>query len=334
MIGSKIDLSILVVGYNSATFLPPCLTSVSEAIDSRPYEILFVNNGTDNSEELVSAAFPAVKVLPSRGNVGFAAGNDYLADHAVGKWLLLLNPDTRLYSGALATLLETAEENPQFAVFGGVTVSQDGTPEARAELELPNLATLLRGLVGWTRRVGADDPTGEVLPVDALSGGFMMVRHDCWKQLGGLDKSFFLYAEELDFFKRLKDAGGRAAQVSAQPRLSRFRKWRRLLTEPHSVHGYGQCSLFSQAFLAAICVCLHFSHVGHNDEALCGRTDLGGSKRTLCACFQRFRARGAGAVDLDVGLQFARFRSAQELLISRLGSKQPQRDDEEDKCKM
>jgi len=209
----ELDLSILVVGYNSASYLTECIGAVHSAVSSYSWEVLFVNNGTDVSEELITAKFPEVRVLASIGNVGFAAGNNYLAKHARGRWLLLLNPDTRLYPEALDMLLDTAKEHPQFDVLGGITMGQDGEPDAAARLQLPSFASLLRVLL-----IGHPQPKkfaggSKVLKVDALNGGFMMARRDRWQALGGLDEGFFLYAEELDFFKRLKDAGGQAALV-------------------------------------------------------------------------------------------------------------------------
>lgn len=208
------ELSILVVGYNSASYLPVCLNSISGAISRYSFEILFINNGDDNSEELVRTDFPEVRVLQSLGNVGFAAGNNYLAEHAMGRWLLLLNPDTKLYPGALDALLAAVGRNPEYHVVGGVTMGDDGQAEMRARLELPSLTSLVRSLL-----LGAPKPTefaggSNILKVDALNGGFMMVRRDYWDQLGGLDRSFFLYAEELDFFKRLKNIGGKAGLVA------------------------------------------------------------------------------------------------------------------------
>lgn len=208
------ELSILLVGYNSAGYLAACLDSIDPAISGDDYEVLFVNNGTDNSEELVRRQYPQVRVCESRGNIGFAAANNYLAEQARGRWLLLLNPDTRLFPDALDHLLDVARRNPHYDVLGGVTVGESGEPQVQPQHQLPSLATLLRIFVLGGSREAYPNPHKEVVDVEALHGGFMMVRRDCWFELGGLDKGFFLYAEELDFFKRLRDRGGRVAQVS------------------------------------------------------------------------------------------------------------------------
>jgi GT2 family glycosyltransferase len=204
----------MVVGYNSASYLPECLGAIPAAISQSSFEVLFINNGNDSSEQLVRSEFPNVRVLPSRGNVGFAAGNNYLAENSSGQWLLLLNPDTRLHAGALDALLDAAERNPDVDVLGGVTVGSDGEPEAVARLQLPSLSSLVRQFLLGASKPQAFPANSRILQVEALSGGFMMVRRATWMALGGLDPDFFLYAEELDFFKRLKDRGGKAALVA------------------------------------------------------------------------------------------------------------------------
>jgi len=211
----RVDVSILIVGYNSARYLDECLAAIPAAVADHSYEVLFVNNGADSSEELVGTRHPQARILKTLGNVGFAAGNDYLADNAVGRWLLLLNPDTRLYRGAVDVLLAFAAQHPDYEVLGGMTVGEHGELDSRAQLKLLSLRTILRELVASPDRPVAMEANFEAVEVEALSGGFMMVRRECWTRLGGLDPDFFLYAEELDFFKRLKDAGGRVAQVAS-----------------------------------------------------------------------------------------------------------------------
>jgi len=209
------DVSILVVGFNSSSYLETCLASVGRAITRFTHEILFVNNGTDTSEGLLKARFPPARVLPSRGNIGFAAANNYLAENAEGSWLLLLNPDTELQPNAVDMLLDAAIRHPQYQVLGGVTVGSDNRPAQSTQVELLSFATILRRMFGRASPKASTQLDNGLTELDALTGGFMMVERSCWRALGGLDPSFFLYAEELDFFKRLKDRGGRVAQVEA-----------------------------------------------------------------------------------------------------------------------
>ena len=208
-----VELSILVVGYNSAPFLTDCIGAVAAASARHSCEILFVNNGTDQSEALIAERFPGVRVLPSRGNVGFAEANNLLAREARGRWLVLLNPDTKLYPGAIDTLVETALANPDFWVLGGVTVDQTGAFQIHAYPELPTLGTLLRGLIGRAARPLRFEPGVAICPVNVVHGGFLLIERARWEDLGGLDEGFFLYAEDCDFSKRVADSGGRLGLV-------------------------------------------------------------------------------------------------------------------------
>lgn len=206
-----IDVSILVVGYNSLAFLEDCLSSIEQACAKCSHEVLFVNNGTDASEGFVQSAFPGVKVFPSRGNVGFAEGNNNLAAHATGRHLLLLNPDTRLMPSAIDLMVEFADSSPAFGVLGALTLDKAGEPEEMARAALPSLL----GLVGSILRIGLPpsiDPhaTGPV-EVSAVNGGCMFIRRDVWDMLGGMDRDYFLYTEDLDFCQRYLKAGGRLA---------------------------------------------------------------------------------------------------------------------------
>lgn len=215
MASCAFDLSILVVGYNSLGYLDACIGAIPAAARSASFEVLFVNNGTDGSEEFLRHAYPDVRILESRGNIGFAEGNNYLARHAQGQYVLLLNPDTKLYPGAIDSLLDAARAHPAFAALGGITVGLDGQPEPLANMELPTLRTMLRALAGRASRNMAFDAATPIIEADAINGGFMMVERACWERLGGMDGAFFLYAEEIDFFKRLKQTGRKVGIVPA-----------------------------------------------------------------------------------------------------------------------
>ncbi|APE27338.1 glycosyltransferase family 2 protein [Aurantiacibacter gangjinensis] len=208
------DISILVVGHNSRAFLPPLFASLAEATNDIDCEVLFINNGTDDSESLVAELMPDARVLPSQGNIGFAAANNYLARHAGGHWLLLLNPDAILLSDAISPLLRATEHYPHVDVFGGVTVDADGNIDSRSVLHFPTLWRTFRQAIGFHRKLDQSATSGGI-EVDAVSGAFMLVRRRRWEHLGGMDDSFFLYAEELDFCRRHSDAGGSTMLVPA-----------------------------------------------------------------------------------------------------------------------
>ena len=209
------DVSILVVGFNSSSFLGSAIGSIGGATLRHSYEVRFVNNGTDDSEDTVLGLFPDVIVLPSIGNIGFGAANNYLARDAKGAWILLLNPDTRLEPFAIDLLLEAVEQDGEFGILGGLSISRAGRPLAMSRLEFPTLRRILFKGIGKGDAPLPPFNAQEVFEADAVSGGFMLITRDWWDRLGGFDERFFLYSEELDLCCRLRQLGGRVGLVAA-----------------------------------------------------------------------------------------------------------------------
>lgn len=202
------DVSILIVAYNSADFIEECITAIAAGCRQHAYEVLMVDNGDGSTERLVRREFPDVRIIASKGNVGFAAGNNMLANLARSSFILLLNPDMVISPGAIDALLGASRTYPAAAAWGGVSLGKDGKPDTGNALSVPNLYELLtvslgrsgvgsRPVPGLTR-----DATAEV-----LMGGLVMLSKSAWDQVGGLDERFFLYCEEVDLFYRLRRAG-------------------------------------------------------------------------------------------------------------------------------
>lgn len=202
------DLSILIVGYNSAALIPACIGAIAAGARDHRYEILLVDNGDGTTEALVARDFPEVRIVPSRGNVGFAAGNNLLAAHARADRLLLLNPDMVVLPGAIDALMRGAARHRDAAAWGGVTVDPTGRPDAGNAIAMPSLTefasvALGRSQIGNAPLRGIDRD----MPVDVLIGGFVMFARSAWEEAGGLDERYFLYCEEVDLFHRLKRKG-------------------------------------------------------------------------------------------------------------------------------
>lgn len=205
------DVSVLIVAYNSRDFIRDCVGSVIAHTQCN-HEILLIDNGRDGTADLVAREFPSVRIVPSRGNIGFGKGNNALAAAARGRYLLMLNPDTWLYDPAIDRLLDFAQSQPAGA-WGGVTTYPDGTLDTGNFLSIPTVPGLLRNaFVG--SNVGVRRAELEALrqpeQVDVLCGGLMMLPRDTWDRLGGFDESFLLYSEEIDLFTRLAQIGQEA----------------------------------------------------------------------------------------------------------------------------
>lgn len=202
------ELSILVVAYQSQAVIGECLASIPAGCTRFAYEVLLIDNGDGATATLVAAQFPEVRIVPSRGNVGFAAANNLLAAQARGRFLLLLNPDVVLQPGAIDMLMTATRTYPDAAAWGGVTLDREGRPDVGNNVHIPSLRemasrTLGRSIAARGRAVGLDRDTR----VDVLSGSFVMFARKAWDEFGGLDDRYFLYCEEVDLFYRMARRG-------------------------------------------------------------------------------------------------------------------------------
>lgn len=211
-----IFVSVMVVAYNSVPLIEACLASVPVACTRHRYEILVIDNGDGSTESFVRERFPDARIVPSRGNIGFAAGNNAIAAHASGTHLLLLNPDMTLFPGAIDALLDGVAAYPNAGAWGGVTVDADGTPDSGNAIPVPSLAEFASAAFGHSRQDNLQperlERDGEV---DVLMGGFVMFSRTAWDAASGLDERYFLYCEEVDLFYRLARMGYRFWRIAA-----------------------------------------------------------------------------------------------------------------------
>jgi GT2 family glycosyltransferase len=203
------SVSILIVAFRSSDFIAECLNGVERAAAGTPHEILLIDNGDDGTEALVRARFPQVRIVASEGNIGFGAGNNRLAAQARAPRLLLINPDAVPRDRAIDEMVGFSHAYPDAGAWGGRLLS----PEPCNFMILPSPPHFVKASFGSLRVLDSGGlPPEAKTPgyVDVLCGGFMMVRSDVWRELGGFDESFFLYSEEIDLFKRMKELGHRA----------------------------------------------------------------------------------------------------------------------------
>jgi hypothetical protein len=223
-----IDLSIIIVSWNVKGLLGQCLASIDAGRDSLALETLVVDSGsTDSSVEMVANEFPWVRLLPQPENVGFSRGNNVGLALATGRHLLLLNPDTQLVGHALSQMVSYLDAHPAVGALGPQLLHTDGQIQS-SRRRFPTLATGFfestwlqpiaprRVLRGYYVQDRPDDLTSEV---DWVVGACLLVRRQAYEQVGSLDEGYFMYSEEMDWQRRIKEAGWKvvyypAAQVT------------------------------------------------------------------------------------------------------------------------
>ncbi len=213
------DLSIVIVNYNTRDLLRDCLRSVLASEGSLTYEVIVVDNcSTDGSAEMVRQEFPVVQLIASPVNGGYAYANNLGFREAQGRYLLLLNPDTVLPPTALGDMLRFMDEHPEAGVAGPKLVLADGSLDLACRRSFPTLDVAFYRLIGLSKRyphsprfnrynLGYLDPD-ELAEVDSVVGAFMWIRREALEQAGLLDERFFAYGEDLDLCYRIKVDNG------------------------------------------------------------------------------------------------------------------------------
>jgi GT2 family glycosyltransferase len=246
-------LSVIVVYYNAREHVSPCVQSVLNGPGEIPFEIIVVDNASPEPPpgDIESGS---VRMIRAERNEGYAAGCNLGWNASLGEFLFFLNPDTEVRTGSIPRMVEFLDRHERAAAVSGRIVNPGGEREASV-FEFPNpwssigygvagmparIPFLRRRLGRWLTRY--HDPT-ETCRVDWMTGCAMMVRRKALEEVGGWDESYFLYAEEIDLYYRLRRAGWEAWYVAdadivhrgggsseagselsfIQPYLSRFR---------------------------------------------------------------------------------------------------------------
>jgi GT2 family glycosyltransferase len=211
------DLSIIIVNWNSAEFLRPCLKSIFANPTPFTFEVLVVDNASyDGSAAMVGVEFPQVKFIQSGTNLGFAAASNLAFSHSQGRNILFLNPDTKIVGDALGSMLEVLVSAPRTGLVGPRLVNPDGSTQVSCLRVFPTLlnqsfdADILRRRFSrplFWRVQGSPGNAGRLLTTEVVPGACVMVRRELFEQLGGFRESYFMYGEDVDLSYEAKRAG-------------------------------------------------------------------------------------------------------------------------------
>lgn len=246
------DLSIIIINWNTRQLLLDCLASIKATVRELTYEIWVVDNcSSDDSVSAVQNSYPEVRLIANRENLGFAKANNQALSRMAGRYALLLNSDTVLTEQAVARLWRFMEDNQRVGIACGQLLNQDGSLQ-NSFANFPSVSalfcneTLLRLL--FPKRFPSklqkyDTP----LVVESCIGACMMIRKEAMEEVGLLDERYFFYMEETDWAKTMGEAGwqscfipdakiyhlqGKSVGYSAKARimfhrsrLNYFKKW-------------------------------------------------------------------------------------------------------------
>ncbi len=227
--GDGLDLAIVILNYNTRDLLAACLESVYASEGDFCFSLCVVDNASqDRSSQMVAERFPQAGLIACTENRGYSAGNNRamrqlgfgesgVSPAVLPRYVLLLNPDTELPPDALARMIDFMDARPQAGVAGPRLRRPDGSLDRACRRSFPTPLVSFYRMTGLSRLFPRSQvfnaynleylPEDAVHPVDSVVGAYMQVRSAAIAQVGLLDEAYFMYGEDLDWAKRVKDRG-------------------------------------------------------------------------------------------------------------------------------
>jgi GT2 family glycosyltransferase len=203
------DVSVIIISYNTCELTRNCLNSVIEKTYDLNYEIIVVDNASaDGSAAMILQTFPQVRLVEEHINWGFGKANNIGAGYAKGSYLFLLNSDTILVNNAIKILYDYMKSNQKAGICGGQLVDVNGN-NINSYGPYPSIIREIAVALfpaAWLNNKSIHCTCAQ--PINRfISGADMMINREQFNQLKGFDKDFFMYAEDVDLSLRFKRAG-------------------------------------------------------------------------------------------------------------------------------
>lgn len=215
---AQMDLTVIIVTYNSGPNPGRLLADLAREAEILDLEVMVIDNAsTDGFHDTFRAEHPWARFRENACNLGFARACNQGLRQGRGRYLMLLNPDTRVKAGCLRAMVDYLDESPEVGAVGPKILNPDGTIQLSArskqgpEAFLFNRYSLLTRLwpsnVCSRRYLLSDWDHDSVREVDWLSGAALMVRREAIERAGLMDERFFLFHEDVDWCQRIKAEG-------------------------------------------------------------------------------------------------------------------------------
>lgn len=230
-----LDVSIILVSYNTKELTKNCLSSIYEKTVGINYNIFVVdNNSQDGSCELIKELFPDVILIQNSNNLGFGAANNIAISKSKAKYIFLLNTDTILVNNAIKIFYDFMEDpkNNKMAVCGGNLLNLDFSSQ-HSYGKLPSLKRLLFMATGLCivfkkfynkLHVSGKEVGNNVMEVEYVTGADMFIRKSALEEVGTFDEDFFLYFEESELSYRLTRSGYKSVIIPEAKIIHLFEK--------------------------------------------------------------------------------------------------------------
>lgn len=212
------ELSVIIVAYNAAEFLPRCLESLERHLADVEHEVCLIDNvSTDGGPAAARARYPSLQIISNPRNLGFSTAMNIGLSRTSGRFVLWLNPDAELVSDGIAELLRVFDAEPGVGVIGPRLFGPDGEVQLSCR-SFPSYRTAFFNRQSlMTRLFPGNRFSREYLKtgldrslraeVDWVSGACLLHRRSVSEGLRGLDERFFMYCEDVDFCLRASRSG-------------------------------------------------------------------------------------------------------------------------------
>ena len=216
------DVAVIVINFNTGTQARRAIETAAADLTAsgRDWAAVIVDNASSDDGPAALQGLPRTTVIANQSNIGFGTAINQAARTTGARLLWLLNPDCEVQPGAFAALEATLQQHPECAIAAPQLLNADGSVQASARGE-PSAWTglfgrntlLTRFFPSWEvarRNLPAADLVAsgvESAPVDWVMGASMLVRREPFDLVGGFDERYFLYWEDADLCRRLRERG-------------------------------------------------------------------------------------------------------------------------------
>ncbi len=205
----SLDLSIIVLNFNTKELLLNCLDSIYEQTTGIHFEVIVVDNASsDGSAEAVKKQFPQIDLKVNDTNLGFSAGNNIGIQISRGKYVVLLNSDVLLTENCFEKIIRYLDDHPEFHICSPEITDKDKNALPMRHYEDTPIDAIYRILGLYSLSRDAAQMRGEgPREVETIGGQCFVVRRSVFERIGLLDETYFLYNEEDDFCRMARKSG-------------------------------------------------------------------------------------------------------------------------------
>ena len=211
------ELSIIILNYKMKGLVKNCIKAILESEFNQPYEIIVVdNNSGDGIEQMLNERFPSVRFIQTGANLGMGVGNNAGIRIAAGKYILILNPDIFVFKDSLQKLYDFIRERSDVGLLAPRLLNPDKTLQYTCyrwhKFFTPVLRRTVFGKFGWAKKeldrfLMRDSDHATTREVDWIQGSCLLIPKKVIDEVGAFDDRFFMYFEDTDLCRRIKNAG-------------------------------------------------------------------------------------------------------------------------------